>query len=149
MEFFTIGYEGLNIDRFLSLLKKHSISVVADVRHLPLSRKKGFSKTALANSLSESDIDYVSASALGTPKQLRNELKETGNYRTFFDKYRTGLESKFNHIDKIRDMVNEGEKVALLCFERDATKCHRSVLSEMIKKRDGNGLKVKHIIPAY
>ena len=45
MDLFTIGYEGLDQRQFIAHLVHNKISVVADVRHLPLSRKKGFSKS--------------------------------------------------------------------------------------------------------
>ena len=48
MEIFTIGYEGIDRHQFLAWLNNYNINVVADVRNLPLSRKKGFSKTALS-----------------------------------------------------------------------------------------------------
>ena len=56
MQLFTIGYEGINQTQFISWLSNHKINVVADVRNLPLSRKKGFSKTALSALLEENNI---------------------------------------------------------------------------------------------
>jgi uncharacterized protein (DUF488 family) len=50
-----------------------------------------------------------------------------------------------NDIDEILNIVNEGKKVALLCYEKNPEKCHRSVVANEIKKRDGNGLKIKHL----
>ncbi len=47
MSIFTIGYEGLDLAAFTGLLARHGIETVVDVRELPLSRKKGFSKQAL------------------------------------------------------------------------------------------------------
>ncbi|MBU4403961.1 MAG: DUF488 domain-containing protein, partial [Actinobacteria bacterium] len=44
---YTIGYEGLSQKVFLAWLNRYDINVIADVRHLPLSRKKGFSKNSL------------------------------------------------------------------------------------------------------
>ena len=44
MTIYTIGYEGIDIDRFLSLLRKHDIETVIDIRELPLFRKPGFPK---------------------------------------------------------------------------------------------------------
>ena len=44
-------------------------------------------------------------------------------------------------------LTDSGKKVALLCFERDPQKCHRSVVAKEIQKLDGNGLSVKHIVP--
>lgn len=40
----TIGYEGIDIDRFLSSLQAHDIETVVDIRELPPSGKPGFSK---------------------------------------------------------------------------------------------------------
>ena len=45
---YTIGYESTDIDRFVTTLKTAGIERVADVRTVALSRKKGFSKKALA-----------------------------------------------------------------------------------------------------
>ena len=39
---FTIGYEGIDLTRFMSLLSHHDIETVVDVREMPLSRKRGF-----------------------------------------------------------------------------------------------------------
>jgi hypothetical protein len=38
MTVFTIGYEGLDIDTFVSMLAEYSIETVVDIRELPLSR---------------------------------------------------------------------------------------------------------------
>jgi uncharacterized protein (DUF488 family) len=45
---FTIGYEGRDIDEFVICLKDFNITRLIDVRELPLSRKRGFSKSTLA-----------------------------------------------------------------------------------------------------
>jgi uncharacterized protein (DUF488 family) len=147
MDIFTIGYEGLDQRVFLALLRHHNVSVVADVRHLPLSRKKGFSKTALNNTLKENKIEYLNFPELGTSKEMRNFLKTTGNYTSFFSEYKKEIQEKDDSVGAINEMVQSGEQVALLCFERDAQKCHRKILADVIKLKDGNGLKIKHIEP--
>lgn len=63
---YTIGYEGTDIERFVQTLKAVGIEVLADVRAVALSRKKGFSKTALRNNLAEAGIEYIHLNALGT-----------------------------------------------------------------------------------
>jgi uncharacterized protein (DUF488 family) len=50
-------------------------------------------------------------------------------------------------LDKIRALLDDGNNVTLLCFERDPQMCHRKVVAEEIIKRNGNGLKVKNIQP--
>jgi uncharacterized protein (DUF488 family) len=59
MTVFTIGYEGLDIDTFVSMLAEYNIETVVDIRELPLSRKRGFSKTALTGVLNLSGLEYV------------------------------------------------------------------------------------------
>ena len=46
MILFTIGYEKFDQRQFIAHLSNHGVEVVADIRKLPASRKKGFSKTA-------------------------------------------------------------------------------------------------------
>ncbi|MDP2877672.1 MAG: DUF488 domain-containing protein, partial [Holophaga sp.] len=47
----TFGYEGLTIEAFIARLKESGVRTIIDVRELPLSRKKGFSKKAFAEAL--------------------------------------------------------------------------------------------------
>ena len=147
MIFYTIGYEGLDPKQFITYLTRHGIDVVADIRKLPVSRKKGFSKTVLKQTLNGKSIDYLNFQQLGAPKALRDELYRSGDYERFFKKYQENISDKDDHLKSILSLVGGGKKVALLCFERDPKKCHRKVVVEEIQKLDGNGLTVKHIIP--
>ena len=147
MLFYTIGYEGLDSKQFTTYLTDHSINVVADVRKFPVSRKKGFSKTALKESLGDKSIDYLNFQQLGAPKALRDELYRSGDYDRFFKEYQDNISDRDDDIKSIHSLVDEGKQVALLCFERDPTKCHRKVVAEEIRKLDGNGLTIKHIVP--
>ncbi|WP_405796186.1 DUF488 family protein [Streptomyces sp. NBC_01506] len=67
----SAGYEGRDIDSFVTSLVESRISVVADVRLTPISRKKGFSKTRLGEALAEADIEYIHLRGLGNPKDNR------------------------------------------------------------------------------
>ena len=147
MTLFTIGYEGLDERQFMAHLSHHGVDVVADVRKLPVSRKRGFSKTALGEMLKKHKISYLNFQGLGATKQIRNELYQSGDYRHFFLRYRDSIADKQDDIEAIHTLINSGRNVTLLCFERDPQKCHRNVVAEEIKKIDGNGLMVNHIIP--
>ncbi|UCF43976.1 MAG: DUF488 domain-containing protein [Planctomycetota bacterium] len=83
---FTVGYEGTNINGFIANLLTNSVDCVLDVRQRPLSRKPGFSKNELAQRLNSSKIQYVHLPDLGTPKPIRQKLKSTRDYSTFFKK---------------------------------------------------------------
>jgi len=147
MILFTIGYEKLDQKQFMAHLSNHGVEVVADIRKLPVSRKKGFSKTALRETLSCEGIDYLNYQPLGAPKELRDELYKSGNYNRFFRKYEKNISDKTDYLAEILSLINSGRNVTLLCFERNPQECHRKVVAEEIRKLDGNGLKVEHIIP--
>jgi len=147
MILYTIGYEGLDQRQFMAHLAHHGVDVVADIRKLPVSRKKGFSKTALKEMLNRGNIEYLNFQGLGAPKEIREELYQSGNYSRFFKKYLKNISDQQDLLETIHSLVDQGKKVSLLCFERNPQQCHRKVVAEEIKKLDGNGLEVTHIVP--
>jgi uncharacterized protein (DUF488 family) len=72
---YTIGYEDTDIDRFVATLKAVEVEVVADVRAVAVSRKQGFSKTALRERLAAEGIAYVHLVELGDPKPGRDAAR--------------------------------------------------------------------------
>lgn len=145
MSLYTIGYEGLDQGSFLAWLRQYRIDVIADVRKLPLSRKKGFSKNSLKEALHSNNIEYYNFNGLGASKDLRNDLIASGDYRVFFREYKKTIVDNGEQLDEIRNMIDDGKTVALLCFEQDPHKCHRSVVADEIRRRDDNGMQITHI----
>ena len=143
-QLFTVGYEGRDIKTFLYDLRSNAIDCVLDIRQLPLSRKPGFSKRQLAQRLNRAKIQYVHLPDLGTPKPLREHLKSTGNYSTFFKKMDNHLTNKKDSINAAYSYVTN-HTCCLMCFERLAAACHRKLVARRIKVRDGNGLQIRNI----
>ena len=143
-ELFTVGYQGANIDNFINSLQANNIDCILDVRALPLSRKPGFSKTKLSSRLEHVKIHYIHLPELGTPKDIRDELKLTRDYVAFFKKMEKYLAGKK---DAIRQAYNQviNTRCCLLCFERLADQCHRKIVAEKIKARNGDGLQIMHL----
>src|SRR5258705_13848107 len=100
MTVFTIGYEGMNIREFLLMLSEHHIEAVVDVRELPLSRKPGFSKTALAKSLNLAGLEYVHMVELGCPKLVRDRYRADSDWRHY-------TEGFLKHLKKQEDAIAE------------------------------------------
>ena len=71
MRIFTIGYEGATQGELIAALREAGVTLLADVRAVPLSRRPGFSKNILAAGLKEAGIDYVGLKALGTPAEVQ------------------------------------------------------------------------------
>ena len=68
---FTIGYEGLDPERLTAALRTAGVTVLADVRAVANSRKRGFSKGALKTGLEEAGLGYAHLRTLGTVHQQR------------------------------------------------------------------------------
>jgi uncharacterized protein (DUF488 family) len=142
MTIYTIGYEGINVDGFVSCLQRYNIETVVDVRELPLSRKRGFSKTALADTLSLWGFEYVHLHRLGCPKPIRDRYRVDGNwklYRAAFLKY---LDTSGEALRELATIARSSNCV-LLCFEADHNYCHRSMVAEAVKRLAG--MRVCHI----
>ena len=133
----TIGYEGSSIEDFIATLAAARIDLIIDVRELPLSRKRGFSKTALSNWLASSDIEYLHLRGLGDPKPGRLAARE-GRYNDFRKIFAAHMKSTAAQYDISRGVEAAKSRFAcLLCFERDHTCCHRCIVGEEMARRGG------------
>ena len=138
----TIGYEGIGIRRFLSLLRAHAIETVVDVRELPLSRKPGFSKKALADTLNVSGLEYVHLSDLGCPKPIRSRYRTDGNWKRYTEGFLKYLNTQHEALADLASMAGNSN-CALLCFEADYNYCHRSMVADAVNQI--SGMRVSHI----
>jgi uncharacterized protein (DUF488 family) len=130
---YTIGYEGTDIERFVVTLKAVGVRVLADVRAVALSRKKGFSKTALKARLATEGIEYLHFSDLGDPKPGR-EAARAGRYdefRRIYGKHIAGAAAR-SALVALRKTI-EAAPSCLLCFERDPKECHRSIIARELQ----------------
>ncbi len=98
------------------------------MRAVPLSRRPGFSKNVLANSLREAGIDYIGLKGLGTPPEGREAARKHDHAR-LASIYAGQLElpEAMAQMAQLRDLVLR-HPTALLCFEREPRSCHRSLL---------------------
>jgi uncharacterized protein (DUF488 family) len=133
---FTFGYEGLSIDAFIARLKEARVKTIVDVRELPLSRKKGFSKNSFSAVLSANGIGYLHAPALGCPKTIRNQYKVDSNWKTYtkdFLKYIKTQEIALRELVKI----SQTNSTCLVCFEADFSMCHRTFVARAARQLGG------------
>lgn len=128
----TIGYEQATIDRVIAALREAGTEVLADIRYLPLSRRPSFSKSALAAAAREAGIDYRHIKPLGTPAEGRAAARR-GDHDELARVYAGQLElpEAMAAMAELRDVASE-KRVALLCYERETSECHRSLLIEAL-----------------
>jgi len=128
MRIYTIGYEGATQGEVIAALTEAGVELLADIRAVPLSRRPGFSKNVLAAGLREAGIDYVGLKALGTPPEGREAARKHDLAR-LREVYAQQLELPEAVLQgaQLAAMAEE-RATALLCFERDPSGCHRSLL---------------------
>jgi len=128
----TIGYEGCAIADVLAELRRARVSLLIDVRAVPMSRKPGFSKRQLAAGLDEQGIGYVHLQGLGTPKPGRDAVRAGHPERmeTIFREHMTSDRAQAE-LAEARHLAR-GRRACLLCFEQDPMMCHRRFVAEMI-----------------
>lgn len=128
----TIGYEQATVPGVMAALRRAGVEVLADVRALPLSRRPGFSKTALAANAREAGIEYVHFKALGTPADGRAAARRN-DHATLERIYECQLElpEAIAAGAQLADLATN-RKVALLCYEREAHGCHRTLLRRAV-----------------
>lgn len=126
----TIGYEAADIEDFIATLKLVKIRVLLDVRELPISRRKGFSKSSLATRLAESGIEYIHLKGLGDPKAGREAARagDMVKFRKIFASHKKSADYKAC-LEVAAAQVLSGE-ACLMCYERNHSECHRSIVAD-------------------
>jgi uncharacterized protein (DUF488 family) len=126
---FTIGYEQARQPAVVEALQAAGVSLLADIRYLPLSRRPGFSKSSLAAAVEEAGIGYRHFKQLGAPSEGRAAARR-GDHAELERVYAGQLElpEALAQMAELRALA-EAQPVALLCYERAAHECHRSLLA--------------------
>lgn len=129
----SVGYEGREVGEFVRDLAARQVTVLADVRLNAMSRRRGFSKTALRTALAEEGIDYVHLRGLGNPRDNRESFSalnpEPGRARF---RRRLSLPEAMADLEKLRGLA-ASTVVAVLCVERDHRRCHRDVIIDALR----------------
>lgn len=124
----TIGYEQTTQPALLDTLREAGVEVLADIRALPLSRRPGFSKSSLAAAAGEAGIAYRHFKPLGTPAEGRAAARRHDH--AALERIYAGqleLPEALAAQAELRGLASE-RRLALLCYERNAAECHRSLL---------------------
>ena len=134
----TIGYEGATVPAVLDALKDAGVELLIDIRAIASSRRPGFAKTALAANLATIGVEYLHLRGLGTPADGRAAARagrQDELERIFLEHMAT--ERAQTELAMVETIVRDGRRVCLLCFEADASKCHRQFVANALASRLG------------
>ncbi len=143
---FTIGYEGISLEEYLTRLVRNDVKILIDVRRNPLSMKFGFSKTLLQRYCNALDIEYLHFPEVGIESDKRQELNNQSDYDKLFENYKEcNIPNTLETQNKILDLLKSKKRIALTCFEADICQCHRKHLAEALHSNQSFSFDVKHI----
>jgi uncharacterized protein (DUF488 family) len=132
-----VGYEGRTLPDFVDDLVAAGVATLVDVRLTPISRKKGFSKTALITALAAAGISYRHFPQLGNPKPNRagfaGPTDELLRARSVFAEWINRPDAA-DALESLAELA-QNERVAVLCFEADQARCHRDVVLAEVHDR--------------
>jgi len=131
----TIGYERFPTPgQMIEVLEGAGVEWVIDVRALPQSRRRGFSRRALQDHLADAGIVYEHRPGLGNPAPLR-EVFKAGRLEEGREAFREHLLGDHAWgIDDVAARIDE-RPTAMLCLEDDPALCHRGVIIEELVRR--------------
>jgi uncharacterized protein (DUF488 family) len=141
----SIGYEGYKDNQdFARVLAEAGVRRLVDVRELPISRKRGFAKSALTAACSDVEIDYLHIREFGNPKPIR-DLYKSGRVEQGRAEYEAFLlEEREDAVLELSELLTDAP-TALMCVERDVTVCHRHVIFESLKTTGGLQLEIAEL----
>lgn len=143
---FTIGYEGVSLEKYLNKLVSNDVKLLVDVRKNSLSMKFGFSKSLLKKYCESLGIEYIHIPEVGINSDQRQELNTQQDYDALFEIYKkTTLKETDSYQTKIIELLSKYKRIALTCFEANICQCHRKPLAEAIAKNPIFEYEVKHI----
>lgn len=128
---YTIGFTKKSLKEFINLLKKNKITKLIDTRLSRDSQLSGFAKSK--------DLKYVLEKILKIKYEIilefspTKELLKTYQKDKDWGKYEKGFLEliKERKLERFKDIIlDEKERVCLLCSEEKADKCHRRLLAE-------------------
>lgn len=143
---YTMGHSTLSLPVFTSILKRHGIELLADVRTVPRSRfNPQFNKDTLPRDLAEAGIEYEHFAGLGGLRHSKlKDSPNTGWRSTAFRNYADYMMTPEFHTaldELIRAAV--ARRTAIMCAEAVPWRCHRSLISDGLTV---HGIRVIHIM---
>ncbi len=140
----TIGHSTRSLGTFISLLRHYRIEAIADVRRFPGSRRlPQFAAAQLETALAHEGIGYQWFEGLGGRRRATEASADSAWRNASFRGYAEHLQSEeFAHALGDLLALAEARATAMMCAEVLWWRCHRSMISDVLKLK---GIEVLHI----
>jgi len=142
----TIGHSTRSLEQLIEILRHHQIEAIADVRRFPGSRRlPQFGEATLREGLEAHGLHYQWIEELGGSRRPRKDWQtpslawRNSSFRGYADHLRS---DEFNRgLQRLLEMAAH-RRTAMMCAEVLWWRCHRSLVSDVLKIR---GIEVLHI----
>lgn len=155
----TIGVYGFEADGFLTALRGADVRLLLDVRQrrgVRGSRYAWANSRRLQDAMGAAGIGYRHLPELAPSSELRQLQRVDDRSRGVGQRSRTALSDEFldRYAREVLDRADLAELLAalpatgagaLLCVEREASACHRSLIAERLRAE--SGVTVLHLRP--
>ena len=147
----TVGVYDSSLDDFLVKLKRHNVALLVDVRQRRGVRGREYAwanSLRLQASLKQSGIEYRHLPELAPTTELRQLQYREDDRLKVGKRSRIQLSDEYRrrYVNEVLDRVDLGSVLeslpdnatsALMCVERDAAACHRSLIAARLHARFG------------
>lgn len=128
VEILSWGYQGRTVEALLEIVRREDVDVVVDVRGNPYSRHPEWRKEGLEKALKDR---YRWIGWLGDARYRNGGAFE--------------LRDPQRGMEELIGLIRAGaRRVLLLCYERRAEDCHRSLVAELVRERIP-GATIRHL----
>lgn len=131
----TIGHSTLSFPEFVKRLKSFKITLLADVRRFPGSRRfPHFNREELRGLLGREGIAYRHFENLGGRRQPKADSENVAWRNRSFRGYADYMETAdFRTALGLLEKVALRERVAIMCSEAVWWRCHRALVADYLK----------------
>jgi len=145
---FTIGFTKKSAEEFFRLLQEAQVRKLIDIRENRVGQLAGFAKYPdLAFFLDRiAGIAYSYQPIFAPSPEIRTAYRKTRDWAQY-EKSFLKLMKQRRVLEAVDPSSFEG-KVALLCSEAEADKCHRRLIAEMLAQHwssQGHAIEVQHL----
>lgn len=140
---FTIGHSQHRKDYFLDMLRTYDINYIIDVRSIPFSKHApNYNKDILKASLISNKINYAFMGEYFGARPKSVDLYSEKGYLDF-NKVKNSKPFLIG-VKNVLKGIELGNRIALMCTEKDPIECHRAILvANAFYER---GIDVEHIL---
>lgn len=156
----TVGVYQSSLDDFLETLGRYRVAVVVDVRQRRAVRGREYAwanARRLQAALKQAGIEYRHLKAMAPPTELRQLQYREDDRLKVGKRSRIELAEEYRrrYLREVLDRVDLGAILeslpdeatsALLCVERDAPACHRSLIA--VRLHAQYGVPIVNLVPA-